>query len=251
MTTTPIPDLTVIDSTNTWDVNDKFLAIAQRVRNLTNVGLLPFAYITPPSDVANKVYATPDSATAAKGNAALRLLTANDLPAIPDAKLTANVALLNRASQVFTGDPQTVNGKLGVGVAAPLEKFEVAGAVRVTGVTGNVTANTASFDYSAIAPAARIVSFGSNASTCAGFQILLRSSDASIQRTPIAVDSNNNIGLGSAGSFGGGAGVIFILSSVTAPTSNPTGGFLLYVDPADGKVKLRGPSGTITVLANP
>lgn len=50
-----------------------------------------------------------------------------------------------------------------------------------------------------------------------------------------------------APSFGGGSGVQFIGNAATAPTSNPTGGGILYVEA--GALKYRGSSGTITVLA--
>lgn len=43
-----------------------------------------------------------------------------------------------------------------------------------------------------------------------------------------------------------------IIDKGTAPTSNPTGnGFGIFVDPADNKLKARGGSGTVTVLAVP
>ncbi len=52
--------------------------------------------------------------------------------------------------------------------------------------------------------------------------------------------------------WGGMQGGMF-LSEVACviPTSNPTSGFFIYVDPADHKLKCRGPSGTVTTLANP
>jgi|FLYL01.1.fsa_nt_gi hypothetical protein len=51
--------------------------------------------------------------------------------------------------------------------------------------------------------------------------------------------------------FGNGAGVLAIRPAATAPSANPSSGIILYVDPADNKLKARGPAGTITVLANP
>ena len=50
-----------------------------------------------------------------------------------------------------------------------------------------------------------------------------------------------------APSLGGGAGVLFIANAATVPTSNPTGGGILYVEA--GALKYRGSSGTVTVLA--
>ena len=50
-----------------------------------------------------------------------------------------------------------------------------------------------------------------------------------------------------SGSYGGGQGVLFISNRTTAPTSNPTGGVILYAE--GGALKCRGSSGTITTIA--
>lgn len=50
-------------------------------------------------------------------------------------------------------------------------------------------------------------------------------------------------------SLGGGVGQIAIANATTVPTSNPTGGGLLYVEA--GSLKFRGSSGTVTTLASP
>jgi len=65
------------------------------------------------------------------------------------------------------------------------------------------------------------------------------------------VNTGNNFGLGSSPSYGGGVGVMFIANAGTIPSSDPTDGYILYVDPADDKLYARGPGGLITVLANP
>ena len=49
------------------------------------------------------------------------------------------------------------------------------------------------------------------------------------------------------GSYGGGSQVIFIANSTAAPTTNPTGGGVLFVE--NGALKYRGPSGTVTTIA--
>jgi len=54
---------------------------------------------------------------------------------------------------------------------------------------------------------------------------------------------NNNVP-----DYGGGDGVIGMLPSNVAPTTNPAG-MVLYVDPADGSTKIRGASGDITIIA--
>lgn len=55
-----------------------------------------------------------------------------------------------------------------------------------------------------------------------------------------------NLGLNGAISAGGGVGVAFIANATTAPTTNPTGGGILYVE--SGALKYRGSSGTVTTL---
>lgn len=52
--------------------------------------------------------------------------------------------------------------------------------------------------------------------------------------------------LGAVGSYGGGVDVVFMQNATTVPTSNPTGGGLLYVQA--GALKYRGSGGTITTL---
>jgi hypothetical protein len=57
-----------------------------------------------------------------------------------------------------------------------------------------------------------------------------------------------NIGIGTTSQFGSGGGVIGIANATTVPTTNPTGGGVLYVE--GGALKYRGSSGTITTIAN-
>jgi hypothetical protein len=65
----------------------------------------------------------------------------------------------------------------------------------------------------------------------------------------MAFSSNRNVQIGATtGVYGGGAGVIGITNATTVPTSNPTGGGVLYVEA--GALKFRGSSGTITTIAN-
>lgn len=48
-------------------------------------------------------------------------------------------------------------------------------------------------------------------------------------------------------SYGGGSGVIFIANATTVPTTNPSGGGILYVQ--GGALKYRGSAGTVTTIA--
>ncbi len=56
-----------------------------------------------------------------------------------------------------------------------------------------------------------------------------------------------NFALGSTASLGGGTGVVFLANASVVPTSNPTGGGILYAE--GGALKYRGSSGTITTIA--
>lgn len=58
--------------------------------------------------------------------------------------------------------------------------------------------------------------------------------------------ARGNLALFGAGSFGGGVLVAFVANASTVPTSNPTGGGILYCE--GGALKYRGSSGTITTL---
>lgn len=63
-------------------------------------------------------------------------------------------------------------------------------------------------------------------------------------------DKDGNTGIG-GNDYQDGIGVQYIAVSTTIPTTNPTTGFIFYIDPADDKYKARGISGTITEIALP
>jgi hypothetical protein len=64
----------------------------------------------------------------------------------------------------------------------------------------------------------------------------------------VVASSTNTFINGSATGVGGGVGVLAIGNATTVPTTNPTGGGVLYVEA--GALKYRGSSGTITTIAN-
>jgi hypothetical protein len=69
----------------------------------------------------------------------------------------------------------------------------------------------------------------------------------SIRTGPAQCQFGGRVAVGGAGSYGGGAGgVVFIANATTAPTTNPSGGGVLYVE--SGALKYRGSSGTVTTL---
>ncbi len=68
-------------------------------------------------------------------------------------------------------------------------------------------------------------------------------------QTSFGPGPSRNVYLNAAGgNYGGGLAVTFIGNASTVPTSNPTGGGILYVEA--GALKFRGSSGTITTIAN-
>jgi hypothetical protein len=59
--------------------------------------------------------------------------------------------------------------------------------------------------------------------------------------------NNGNFGVNGS-SYGSGTGVIFIANATTTPSTNPSGGGVLYVE--GGALKYKGSSGTVTTIAN-
>lgn len=61
------------------------------------------------------------------------------------------------------------------------------------------------------------------------------------------VGAGGNLGFRTTSQFGKGQGVIAMANAAVAPTVNPAGGGILYVE--DGALKYRGSNGTVTVIA--
>jgi hypothetical protein len=59
--------------------------------------------------------------------------------------------------------------------------------------------------------------------------------------------AGGNIGFRTTSQFGAGKGVIAIANATVAPSANPSGGGILYVE--DGALKYRGSRGTVTTIA--
>jgi hypothetical protein len=67
-------------------------------------------------------------------------------------------------------------------------------------------------------------------------------------QTAMGISTLRNVWLNAASSpgFGGGQAVTYIGNASAVPTTNPSGGGILYVE--SGALKYRGSSGTITTL---
>jgi hypothetical protein len=65
--------------------------------------------------------------------------------------------------------------------------------------------------------------------------------------TVLTITTGGSLGIGTPNQFGGGVKVVGLNNATTVPTSNPTGGGVLYAEA--GALKWRGSSGTITTIA--
>jgi hypothetical protein len=63
----------------------------------------------------------------------------------------------------------------------------------------------------------------------------------------VFLDTKNAAFFTNAGNFGTGEGVIYIANATTVPTTNPTGGGILYCE--GGALKFRGSAGTVSTIA--
>lgn len=98
-------------------------------------------------------------------------------------------------------------------------------------------------DTSATGSELNTLTDGSNGDTLHKHSKVYASDDITVA---LEADANGNVGIGTNSQFGDGAVVIGIANATTAPTSNPTGGGVLYCE--GGALKYRGSSGTITTL---
>lgn len=85
-------------------------------------------------------------------------------------------------------------------------------------------------------------SVAANMDSFLAFYTALNAADTEYMR----ITSGGNLGINTTAQFGGGVKVIGIGNAGTNPSTNPTGGGVLYVDA--GALKYRGSSGTVTTL---
>lgn len=157
------------------------------------------------------------------------------------------------------------NSRFGLGTNAPAATLDVVGQIRTTSAndyisiqstgglgsfTSFVNAGNATLDFDPIANDGSSNAFYRafrNTNTSGAVRLQIFKGNGTGTQVHV-LDANGNISFGSSGSFGGGVGVVFIANRTTAPTSNPSGGGILYVE--SGALKYRGSSGTVTTIAN-
>ena len=162
---------------------------------------------------------------------------------VPSATI-AYVNFYSNGNTSFGGTTQTYN--LTAGSSASVGTFTVTSTSASTigaviRAAASQTAPLQEWQDNAGTVLARVESNGS-----AYFVTLQNSSGQNVLRA----ESSRNLTIltGGTGSFGGGGGVLFVANAATVPSSNPSGGGILYVEA--GALKYRGSSGTVTPIAN-
>lgn len=130
----------------------------------------------------------------------------------------------------------TSNTRLGVGRASPVRTLEVVGSISSTDGGANASIKEMTLKYDTVNSRGTIIAIHQGSAVN---DMILDNGGS----------GGSNLGFcsNSSPSFGSGNCVIFICNG-TAPSTNPSGGGILYV--ASGALKYRGSSGTVTNLAN-
>lgn len=158
----------------------------------------------------------------------------------------------------ITGLTTTTGGVHVGGTSDPgADNLLVDGTATITGVTtfnGNITVGDSAAKYVTFENESRAIFYNAAGTqntvfyhkvSADGYGFEIQTSDA------IGVVISKNLCINSSANhvptYGGGVGVLRISDTSTVPSSDPTGGGLLYVQ--SGSLKYRGSSGTVTVLA--
>jgi hypothetical protein len=142
-----------------------------------------------------------------------------------------------------------VSGNVGIGTGTAATKLEIAGGVSAQQSNGRYFGfGTSGFSFDGTTVNDYGITYTTISSTfntvLAGFSNIKFTTN---QSEAMRIDASGNVGIGTA-SMGGGEVIIAIANATTVPTSNPTGGGILYVQ--GGALKYRGSSGTVTTIAN-
>lgn len=132
----------------------------------------------------------------------------------------------------------------GAGVRSHIRLRSTTTAANDSGAGVDFTANRTTGGATHVAKLAGIITDITNGAYKGALVFYTADNAAPAER--MRVTNNGSLGINTSGEFGSGAGVIGILNATTAPTTNPTGGGVLYVEA--GALKYRGSSGTVTTL---
>jgi hypothetical protein len=142
-------------------------------------------------------------------------------------------------------------GNVGIGTTGPGAKLDIRADTSGTQIPLQI------YGYRTVDPTFPIIIGKVSQLNAYGLGVLDLYNSAQISAVHLTADGNSyivpqnsgNFGIGTTDQFGDGVKVIGIANATTVPTSNPTGGGVLYVD--GGALKYRGSSGTVTTIANP
>jgi len=144
--------------------------------------------------------------------------------------LTSTTALLKLSTDTILSRPAAANFQFGAADAAS----PVAQTISFQSVSSG-TSNTAGVNTTVKASRGTGTGAGGNID----FQVAPAGSSGTTQNTYASV-------MTLCAALNGGTGVVFIGNAGAAPSSNPTGGGILYVE--SGALKYRGSSGTVTTI---
>ena len=110
----------------------------------------------------------------------------------------------------------------------------------------NTFTSTTNFERATVSWASNTLSIGTEKGSGGGTARVMQLITDGTARAVFEATTYNTTLLANAGSYGSGSGVLFLGNATTVPTTNPTGGGILYVEA--GALKYRGSSGTVTTL---
>lgn len=142
-----------------------------------------------------------------------------------------------------------VNVRVGVGTSSPSKRFHVMSSDAVTSRVESSGANNADLE---IVNTSSLWSIRNAVDGSLRVFVAATGGAGALRITSAAPNLStvldaSGVAFFGAGSFGSGVGVFFLANRTTAPTTNPTGGGILYVEA--GALKYRGSSGTVTTIA--
>jgi hypothetical protein len=133
------------------------------------------------------------------------------------------------------------SGRLGIGTTSPNYSLQVNSSTTTTRlqITNSTTGTSSTNGF-------QIIQDGNNNTLSLKPSGFMSFETNNTER--MRITSGGNVGIGTTDQFGSGVKVIGIANATTIPSSNPSGGGVLYVE--NGALKYRGSSGTVTTIAN-
>lgn len=164
---------------------------------------------------------------------------------------TATMSLTQEASTTGTGSDATIQAQEGFTGGDGGTLYLKSGVPGTGGAAGNVVIDVGDDG----AGTSGVLSFESNTSPFATISnnsgvntmSFIVSSNIFALAATQQIKLNSDVAFFANGSFGSGSKVIFIANATTVPTTNPTGGGILYCE--GGALKFRGSGGTVTTIA--